>query len=532
MDYTTTNKESNDMHQLNIFHILLFFCIAALIACPGCANKKPNPEDCKSFDRPPAIFPDYTETILPPNIAPTNFVIKEKGKAYYVRISSEKGGDIEIFSRSPNIKIPIKKWKQLLKQNLEQPLLITVLVKDEKDKWLRFAPIENKIAKEQINTHLVYRLMKPLYQYWDKLGIYQRNLTNYDERPIVLNNTMGKNCVNCHSFHNYNPDRMIFHMRAGAVGTSMILVYDNEIHKVDTSTSFNHATSYRSWHPNGKDIAFAFNTVKQIFHARGKNLDVYDRASDLLLYNVQTNTITTTPEICTSERMETYPEWSPDGKYLYFCSSPGLDIHDTGEDPLRKMRYDLMRIAYDVEKDTWGHIEPVLKASELGLSAAHPKPSPDGKHILFCMSEYSYFPLYMPDSDLYILDTRTKEFSKAEKINSGRAESYHCWSSNGRWIVFSSKRQDGICTHPYFSYFDCKGNFSKPFLLPQKAPEYHKSRVVVYNIPEFVNGPVTIRPQKIIKAAWSKQIIKAKLDPNVDKKSVKKVEEMPYKTGP
>ena len=188
-----------------------------------------------------------------------------------------------------------------------------------------------------------------------------------------------------------------------------------------------------------------------------------------------------------------------------------------------------MRISYDVQKDTWGDIEPVLMASELGFSVAHPKPSPDGKYILFCMLEYSYFPLYQPNSDLYLLDTQTNEFHKAEKINSDRTESYHCWSSNGRWVVFSSKRQDGICTHFYFSYFDYNGNFSKPFLLPQKDPEYHQKRAIVYNIPEFVKGPVNIPPQKLIKTAWSKQIIKAKLDPKVTKKSTNQAEEMPYK---
>ena len=163
--------------------------------------------------------------------------------------------------------------------------------------------------------------------------------------------------------------------------------------------------------------------------------------------------------------METYPEWSPDGRYLYFCSSPALDIYDKDEHPLKKMRYDLMRISYDVQTDSWGEIEPVLLASKLNLSIAHPKLSPDGKYVLFCMSQYSYFPLYMPDSDLYLLDTETMEFRKPDKINSDRAESYHCWSSNGRWVVFSSKRQDGQSTHPYFSYFDSTGNFSKPFLL-------------------------------------------------------------------
>lgn len=519
------------MSRLRIHIILLSFGLATVIACPGCTSKKPDLEGCASVERTPDISPDYTDTVLPPNIAPTNFVVKEEGAAYYVHIASEEGTDIEIFSRSPNIEIPIKPWKQLLNQNRGRPLHFIVYVKDEKSLWSRFAPIENHIAKEDIDTHIVYRLMKPLYQYWDKLGLYQRDLSSYRERPIVLNRATKKSCVNCHSFHQYNPDRMIFHIRAG-VGTSMILAYDGEAYKVDTSTSFNHPTSYRSWHPNGDVIAFAFNTVRQIFNAVGENRDVYDRVSDLLVYNVKTNTITTSPKISTPERMETYPEWSPDGKYLYFCSSPALDVYATDKNPLEKIKYDLMRIAYDVENDVWGEVEPVLPASESGFSVAHPKPSPDGRYILFCKLNYSYFPLYKPGSDLYLLDTRTGEYHRPNKINSDRAESYHCWSSNGRWVVFSSKRQDGICTHFYFSYFDSEGRFSKPFLLPQRDPEYHQSRMVVYNIPEFVNGPVNIRPQKLVKTAWSRTTIKARLDPKVDIKSKDQAEKMPYTSAP
>jgi len=518
------------MSRLKVYIILFFACIVMVILCPSCTDNKPNLEECIVIERQPVISPDYTDTTLPPNIAPTSFVVKEAASAYYVQISSRQGEDIDIFSRSANIDIPIKPWKRLLNQNRNKSLLVTIFTRDKNGKWNRFTPIENKIATEEIDSHLVYRLMKPLYQYWDKLGIYQRDLTSFDERPIVLNTALGKNCVNCHYFHDHNPDRMMFHMRAGAVGTSMILAYDGEVHKIDTSTSFNHATSYRSWHPNGQIIAFAFNTVKQVFHAVGKNLDVYDRASDLLLYNIKTNTVTSSPKISSPERMETYPEWSTDGKYLYFCSSPALEAFDETEHPLTKIRYDLMRISYDVQTDTWGKVEPVVLASKLGKSVAHPKVSPDGRYILFCMSEYSYFPLYMPDSDLYLLDTETLEFHKPDKINSDRAESYHCWSSNGRWAVFSSKRQDGQSTHPYFSYFDKNGNFSKPFLLPQKDPAYNQLRVVVYNIPELVKGPVKIPPQKLIKTAWSDQIVKAKLDPKVTTKQNEQTEETPYKS--
>ena len=532
MHCTDTSQRNIEMHKTNLLFILVLLGAAVVIKCTISTDKMPNIEACNSVARQPVIEPDYTETTLPANIAPINFIINEEGQAYYVRISSDKGDDIGIFSRSPKIKIPAKPWKALLALNREKPLHITVFVQNRKGDWSRFTPIENQIADENIDTHLVYRIIPPLYQYYRKMGLYQRDLRSYRERTIAYNKSMGYNCINCHSFYNYDPNRMIFHMRAGAVGTSMILAYDGDVVKVDTKTSFNKATSYRSWHPNGEIIAFAFNNVKQLFHAVGENRDVFDIVSDLLIYNVKTNTISTSPKISSEDRMETYPEWSPDGKYLYLCSAPGLEFYDTSEHPYKQMRYDLMRISYDVEKDSWGEIEPVLIASELGMSIAHAKLSPDGKHILFCMSDYSYFPLYRPESDLYLLDTQTNLYREAEELNSDFAESYHCWSSNGRWIVFSSKRRDGLCTDPYFSYFDMDGNFSKPFILPQKDPELHKRLFRVYNIPEFVTGPIKIRPQKIIKAAWSKKIVAAKLDPKVRKKAKSQSEDTMYQSYP
>jgi hypothetical protein len=518
MHFIITNQWGINMSKLYIFLTLTFLCITAMINCSDYTREMPNLKDSNYVERQPIIDPDYTGITVPPNIAPINFTIKEKGSLYYVHISSETGKDIHIFNRTCDITIPIKPWKKLINQNREKSLYITIFVQNDKGQWSRFTTIENRIAGEKIDSYLVYRIIKPLYSYYSKMGLYQRDLSSFDERPIVLNTAMGNNCINCHSFHNYNPDRMMFHMRAGAVGTSMILAYDNDVFKIDTKTDFNPATAYRSWHPDGEIIAFSYNVVKQFFHAVGENRGVYDRASDVLLYKIKTNTITTSPKIASQERMETSPEWAPDGKYLYFCSTPGLESYESHDHPYKKIKYDLMRIVYDQVNDSWGELEPVLLASELGLSISHPKISPDGKYILFCMSEYGNFPLYNAESDLYLLDTQTNEFHKVENINSDQAESYHCWSSNGRWIVFSSKRLDRLCTYAYFSYFDSDGNFSKPFILPQKDPDVNNTIFKIYNVPEFVNGPIKIRPQKLIKAAWSNKIVKAKLDPKVDKR--------------
>ena len=514
------------MAKLNIYFVLTFFAAAIMM---GCRN---NVKDYSLAKRVPNIYPDYTETVLPPNIAPTNFVIQEDGAAYFVRISSERGKVVTIASSSPTIKIPIKSWRTLLRMNRGKSLQISIFVQDKNSAWTRFDPIKNQIATENMDSHLVYRIIPPIYMYYDKMHIYQRDLQTFKERTIADNKSLGNNCINCHSFHNNNPDRMIFHMRGGGIGTSMMMVYDDKVVKLDTKTAFNRPTSYRSWHPNGDIIAFAFNDVKQLFHAVGENRDVFDRVSDLLLYNIKTNTITSSPKISSDERMETYPEWSPDGKYLYFCSAPGLDFYDQTEHPYKQMRYDLMRIAYDVENQTCGEIEPVLLASEMEKSVAHAKPSPDGNYILLCLSDYSYFPLYRPESDLYVLDTRTNELHNANELNSEFAESYHCWSSNGRWIVFSSKRRDGLCTDLYFSYFDGKGNFSKPFLLPQKDPQAHQNLFRVYNVPELVTGPVKVKPQKLLKVAWEETIERVKLDPQVQPRSKEQSHDSMYPSFP
>jgi hypothetical protein len=149
MDYTITSPMSNYMSRLKVYTVLSFICLATVTLCPGCPGKKPNLEGCGSIERQPAISPDYTNVTIPPNIAPTNFIVKEPAGAYYVRISSRQGKDIDIFSRSANIRIPLKPWKRLLSRNRGKPLLMTVFIRDKNGKWSRFSPKENQIAAQE-----------------------------------------------------------------------------------------------------------------------------------------------------------------------------------------------------------------------------------------------------------------------------------------------------------------------------------------------------------------------------------------------
>ena len=101
------------------------------------------------------------------------------------------------------------------------------------------------------------------------------------------------------------------------------------------------------------------------------------------------------------------------------------------------------------------------------------------------------------------MDLATRELKNIDVINSPKAESYHSWSSNGRWIIFSSRREDGSYTILYISYFDKKGNAHKPFVLPQKDPQFYKRNFKSYNVPEFIVKPVKTNCHKLYKVACS-----------------------------
>jgi hypothetical protein len=44
---------------------------------------------------------------------------------------------------------------------------------------------------------------------------------------------------------------------------------------------------------------------------------------------------------------------------------------------------------------------------------------------------------------------------------------------------------------------DKDGHGTKPFELPCADPDFHRQFMKSYNIPEFMRGPVTLRPQQI-----------------------------------
>jgi len=167
-----------------------------------------------------------------------------------------------------------------------------------------------------------------------------------------------------------------------------------------------------------------------------------------------------------------------------------------------------MRIPFNPDNCSFGQPETIIKISDKGKSISFPRVSPDNKYLLFCLADYGNFTLWHPESDIYMLDLSTGE-ETLPAINSSRTESFHEWSSNGRWVVFSSRRDDGLYTRPYFSYFDSSGKMHKPFILPQKDPEFYTDFMKSYNVPELITSKVGLNPRKLEKFGEQTQTIKA-----------------------
>lgn len=478
---------------------LLVFLLAACSSVPGSFSES---------GQLPVIFPDYTGIVIPPNIAPLNFQIKEKGERFLAKISVPGEEPVVIENSDGIVDVGLADWRNLLQKASGKTMSIDVFVRSSDGRWQKFKTIENTVANEEIDSHLVYRLINTGYVIWREMGIYQRNLENFEETVLIDNKAVGNTCVNCHSFAGNNPENMLVHVRAINAGT--LLYTDGKLRKLNTRTKYTLAPGgYPNWSNDGKKIAFSVNVITQRFYSKDIRIEVTDEASDLAVYDVEKNEMVTAPQVSTENR-ENLPVWSPDGKHIYYISAPPVIDYDSKV----YSRYSLVRVPFDQVRNKFGQPDTVLSASAVGQSITFPKVSPDGRYLMFTMSDHGYFTINYPKADIYVLDLQSGNYQKID-ANSSQVDSYHCWASSGRWFVFSSKRMDGLYTRPYFCYFDQDGKVSKPFVLPQKDPRFYESFLKNYNIPELITGPA--KPTAFeLREAILNDAKPVKLGPGVD----------------
>ena len=451
------------------------------------------PEGARESGEEAIIFPDYKGVVIPPNISPLDFKILNDGERYVTTISGENAGTITV--RGRDVKLPSKEWKALVEANKGSDIVYTVNVK-RKGEWLRLAQFKGTVAEDPIDDYMVYRLLAPSYEFYTAFSIRQRNLSTGEDREVYNNrmhyNPKEQQCMNCHQFQNYRTENWQMHVRQVLGGT--LIVTGDESRKVNLKTdSTMSAGVYPAWHPTEKLIAYSVNRTRQFFHEKNiQKLEVQDPLSDLILYDIDKNEVSKVA--ADPLAFETFPAWSPDGKTLYYSSARQPEIATLPSDSIAicfdQIRYDLMRKSFDPSTKSFGPEELVYDAKSQDLSAMEARISPDGRFLLFSLGGYGTFHIWHRDSDLWVMDLESGESRPLTEANSNDADSFHNWSSNGRWIVFTSRRDDGLFSRVYFSYFDREGNAHKPFMLPMNDLSGHKDEVYSYNVPEFCVEPI------------------------------------------
>lgn len=442
----------------------------------------------------PPIFPDYRSVTIPYNIAPLNFRLEIPVEACRAKVEGSASGVSE-YDGTNHICFSPREWSRLMTENKGKSISITLSTRTNGE-WTRWMPFDIYISDQPIDSHIVYRLIEPGYEKWHIVGIYQRDLSSFDEQPIIRNDMTGYNCINCHSFCMNDPSQMMFHMRAENGGT--YIVREGKIDKLNTKTDGTISNmTYPYWHPSGHYITTSVNDIRQFFHSvKEKKMEVFDLESDVIVYDVRRKEILSKASLITKDAFETFPAFSPDGKWLYFCSAPARQMPAE----YNKVRYNLCRVAFDPDKgEIRFPIDTLVRADSLSYS--FPRISPDGRYLMYTETAYGQFPIWHTDAEIRMMDLEQLTPVDMSALNSPDTESYHSWSGNSDWVVFSSRRDNGLYTLPYICHIGADGKPCKPFLLPQEDPDKYDYQLYSYNIPELTQGAVEVSPYAIQEVA-------------------------------
>ena len=444
-------------------------------------SSTPMPKDVVVQDLLPPVYPDYCDVTIPENIAPLNFLLRADCEAIEV-----KAGDITINTKGNEVTFDLDEWKTLMTQNAGSEISVTITALID-GRWIEYRPFTWQVVKDKVDPYLTYRLIEPDYEIWNNVQIQQRCVENFDVNAIGHYEQLENRCMNCHTYANQDPQLSMMYVRGPNGGA--ILNRNGKLSKLNIPGSV-----YFGFSPTGRYITYSTQKIIPAFHSlASKRLEVYDATSNVYVADMQEHRIISSPLLCDSLKFETFPTFSPDGKYIYYCSADTISLPQN----IRSLQYSLVRIPFDESTGTIGSQVDTLFCQR---SVCHPRISPDGRYILYTVADYGTFPIWHPEADLQMMNLETGSIDSLAIVNSQKSDTYHSWSSNSRWFVFASKRDDGLYGKPYFCYVDKDGKAHKPFCLPQQYPSFYDHNLKSFNAPELGKGKVPFDVDDVAKA--------------------------------
>ena len=458
--------------------ICLSFIIYHLSFSMACSHA---PKDVVELDTLPPIYPDYCNVTIPENIAPLNFLLRADCEAIEV-----KAGELVLNASGNEAVFDIDDWKTLMQQSSgkEIEVTITALVNGT---WKQYKSFRWQVVGDRVDPYLTYRLIEPDYEIWNHVQIQQRCVENFEVNALGHYEQLENRCMNCHTYANQNPRLSMMYVRGPGGGA--ILNSNGELQKLNIPGSV-----YFGFSPTGRYITYSTQKIIPAFHSlASKRLEVYDAASNVFVADMQEHRVISSPLLSDSLKFETFPTFSPDGKYIYYCAADTVSLPRD----IKNLQYSLVRIPFD---ETTGTIGTQVDTLFSQRSVCHPRISPDGRYLLYTVADYGTFPIWHPEADLQMMNLQTGAIDSLSIVNSEKSDTYHSWSSNSRWFVFASKRDDGLYGKPYFCYVDSHGKAHNPFCLPQQHPTFYDNNLKSFNAPELGKGKVPFDVHDVAKA--------------------------------
>jgi tetratricopeptide (TPR) repeat protein len=461
--------------------------------------------------KPLGIVIDYPKegTIFPPEFPAPLFSWRDTVNAtakWHIRLSAQNGEEIHHeITESSTWRPDSSVWIKIKAMSATVPVSFTIIGVNKGILGSKYSSGRTSFtfSTDSVGASVFYRAVPLPFSYAinhvNEIEWYLGNVNGVKPDKILDNVPV---CANCHSFSgngmfamdvDYANDKGSYII--APLKDTLHLTLDNIITWSDYKREEGELTFglLSQISPDGRHV---LSTVKdrsvfvpvdnleysQLFFPIKGIIAVYDR---------KTKKYAELPGASDKRYVQSNPNWSPDGSEILFSrafryksakienqESVLLKIEDIQEfiTGHQEFKYDLYRIPFNEGKG--GQAVPVLGASNNKKSNFFARYSPDGRWVVFCQAEN--FMLLQRDSKLYIMPTNGGT-PRLMNCNTENMNSWHSWSPNSKWLVFSSKSK-GPYTQLYLTHIDENGNDSPPVLLENMALN---SRAA--NIPEFLN---------------------------------------------
>lgn len=401
-------------------------------------------------------------------------------------------------------------WAAIQQRAVEQPASVVIcgFHSDDPDTIRSRGQISIRVSRDPVGAPIFYRdvplapaltekgVVKPLGDEAVSLIGWRLRDISLPESRLLLTDV--PTCTNCHSFS--DDGRTLGMDLDGPQGDKGAYVLSNLTQQTKIENrdviSWNSFTDKPPGHktigflsrvsPDGQHVVTTLNEEVYVSNFMDyRFLQVFFPTRGILAYYSRADEqIRALPGADDPQYVHCDAVWTPDGEHLVFARAAAKDPYPThgrlpskANEPLEtQIQYDLYRMPFGGGQG--GSPEPIEGASQNGMSNTFPKVSPDGKWIVFVKCRNGQ--LLRPDSTLWIVPAEGGE-ARQMRCNTSRMNSWHSFSPNSRWMVFSSKANTPY-TQLFLTHLDEQGNDSPAILLPNSTAANRAA-----NLPEFVN---------------------------------------------